>query len=314
MSFFSQFPKVDYDLLNNGVENEIIDIYRNVDVREFMIDDVITYTYYEVKDGERPDQVSKKLYGDDQYYWTFFITNDHLKDGLKAWPKSYRQLDNYIKTKYDKYSVITLEAKQKFSNGSFEGYIGDDGSINNIDGLDLFNDENIRIDLGSTGLFKPYLFDKNNFQLWFENTGVLIDNKESFKLEYEGEQTEKYNWLHTVFEPWMRKYNPRIVADIELTSTLGSAELEVLFDSLAFTVYDMSPIASLAPKNYINNDGDYISSYSVLVDKTEGNKDLYESYRQYEESKNDENGKLKIIRSNKIVAFADAYKELLNEG
>ena len=88
MSFFSQFPKTTYDLKRDGNRIEIRDIFRNVDVNEKIIPEASAYQNYYVKDGERPDQVSSKLYGKDSLYWTLFVANDFLKDGYTQWPLS----------------------------------------------------------------------------------------------------------------------------------------------------------------------------------------------------------------------------------
>ncbi len=86
--FFENFPKIRYDLLNNNKLIEVIDIFRHVDVNDVLADDLLSYRYYEIQEGDRPDQVSQALYGTPDYYWTFFIVNDFLKDGLPAWPIS----------------------------------------------------------------------------------------------------------------------------------------------------------------------------------------------------------------------------------
>jgi hypothetical protein len=108
MSFFKQFPKTTYDLKRDGQLIEIRNIFRNVDVNEKLIDPASSYQYYEIKDGERPDLVSSKLYRSSNYYWTFFVTNDHLKDGLQAWPLSYQQLQRKIQKYYAPYVVLEL--------------------------------------------------------------------------------------------------------------------------------------------------------------------------------------------------------------
>ena len=52
--------------------------------------------HYNIKDGERPDIVSQRLYSSTNYYWTFFLINDSLHDGLGSWPMSMQDLNQYI--------------------------------------------------------------------------------------------------------------------------------------------------------------------------------------------------------------------------
>lgn len=106
MSFFKQFPKRQYDFQEeNGSVRAVVDLFRHVDVSKVRLDGYISYTYYDVRTGERPDTVSTKLYGTPDYYWTFFIINNSLKKGLRAWPKTDQELERYIANRYDSYKV-----------------------------------------------------------------------------------------------------------------------------------------------------------------------------------------------------------------
>lgn len=108
MAFFKQFPNIIYDLDKKGNKVEVKDIFRFVDVNEKLIDPASAYQYYYIKDGERPDHVSAKLYKNSDFYWTFFVVNDFLKQGYSAWPLSYQQLQTQIKTDYQPYSVLEM--------------------------------------------------------------------------------------------------------------------------------------------------------------------------------------------------------------
>ena len=88
MAFFTQFPKTKYSVESDGIQTNITDIYRYVDVIEKSSQNVLAYKIVDVFDGERPDNLSQRLYGTPDYYWTFFIANDNLKDGIEAWPKA----------------------------------------------------------------------------------------------------------------------------------------------------------------------------------------------------------------------------------
>lgn len=108
MSFFKQFPKIDYDFRNSGTTQKMTDIYRSIRVLPNFLDQISGYKFYEIINGERPDIVSQRLYGTSNYYWTFFVVNDFLHDGYRAWPMSQEQLSEYIATQYEGY-VITTE-------------------------------------------------------------------------------------------------------------------------------------------------------------------------------------------------------------
>ena len=105
---FKQYPKTQYDLYSDGSTFTLTDITRGVVVdRSRLPDDSLLYTYYQLNNGDRPDVVSHKLYGDVQYYWTFFIINEFLRDGLAAWQLSSTDFNKMIATQYGKYSALT---------------------------------------------------------------------------------------------------------------------------------------------------------------------------------------------------------------
>ena len=100
MSFFKQFPTISYDFDRSGVLQNVVNIYRSVRPLQLFADNFSTYTYYDIKNGERPDIVSQRLYGSTNYYWTFFILNDFLHDGLAALPMSQEKLQTYMAAEY----------------------------------------------------------------------------------------------------------------------------------------------------------------------------------------------------------------------
>jgi hypothetical protein len=117
MAFFRQFPKVAYDFNRQGVINNMVDIYRSVRPLQNFVDNTSAYTYYEIRNGERPDIVSRNLYGNQNFYWTLFIINDFLHDGLQAWPMSQEDLQTYIGREYEGYVVTTNPVISRTSDG-----------------------------------------------------------------------------------------------------------------------------------------------------------------------------------------------------
>tara|TARA_B100000287_G_scaffold261920_1_gene246467 strand:- start:7185 stop:7991 length:807 start_codon:yes stop_codon:yes gene_type:complete len=103
--FFKQFPKVSYDFNQSGVKQDMVDIFRSIRPLPAFINQSTGYRFLEVQNGERPDLVSRRLYGVPDYYWTFFVVNDHLHDGYNAWPMSQEDLFDYINKQYEGYVV-----------------------------------------------------------------------------------------------------------------------------------------------------------------------------------------------------------------
>ena len=219
MSFFSQFPTIKYDINADGVKTDLTDMFRHVDVVDDLLDDVTNYTWYEIIEGERPDIVSTRLYGTPDYYWTFFVINETLKQGLNTWPKSYRQFELMLEQDYADYSTLIFIPRQypvarKYEN-SFE-------MLNYFGGLDIAND-NIRISTfddnpdGTKVQAEILKFDDNRFQLWVYNINNIgrfsrnrrwnieyIDNPYTDGQEYLEFEAEKTEWAKSALE-WTRK-------------------------------------------------------------------------------------------------------------
>ncbi len=117
MAFFKQFPKVNYDFKRDGVVQQMVDIYRNVRPLESFLDNISAYKFYNVQNGERPDLVSGRLYGTSQFYWTFFVVNEHLHDGYRSWPLSQEALQAYMNKQYDGFVIETApKVSSNFEN------------------------------------------------------------------------------------------------------------------------------------------------------------------------------------------------------
>jgi len=106
-NFFRQFPKTTYDFGSTGINRSITDLFRFIKADKDLFDDISTYQYYQIRHGDRPDTVSNDLYGTPNYYWTFFIVNDQLKDGLTGWPLNSDEFDKYMADVYSGTAIIT---------------------------------------------------------------------------------------------------------------------------------------------------------------------------------------------------------------
>lgn len=104
MAFFKNFPTTQYRVQQDTVIN-IVDIFRQVRAVSVLLDDVNAYEFYNIGDGERPDVTSFNLYDTVDYYWTFFILNDNLREGLNSWPKSFTEIEDFIERKYPGYAI-----------------------------------------------------------------------------------------------------------------------------------------------------------------------------------------------------------------
>jgi hypothetical protein len=97
--FFKQIPNILYDFKSDGKLFQAKDLFRKVSTWSYLQEGITGYNYYRITEGERPDVVAAKLYGDSTLYWTFFLVNENLQD-LNDWPKSGQLFHKFITRKY----------------------------------------------------------------------------------------------------------------------------------------------------------------------------------------------------------------------
>ena len=102
-TYFSQLPNLSYAVSMNkaGQTNDITikDYFRLLRLRSDIKRTDTLYVDYVIQDGERPDQIAFKEYGEEQFYWMILQVND-ITDYNNQWPLSYSALDEYILKKY----------------------------------------------------------------------------------------------------------------------------------------------------------------------------------------------------------------------
>ena len=102
--FFKNFPEIQYKL-DSGKIVTIKDFFRKATVDAAARDAVIDYTFHELEEGDRPDVLATKLYGNGDLHWTFFLVNENLQD-FNDWPKSGPVFHRFIERKYSGTALI----------------------------------------------------------------------------------------------------------------------------------------------------------------------------------------------------------------
>ena len=97
--YFEYFPQFTYDVKGDGTAKLVTDILRRVKVRNQIRDNVSFFDKYNVQDGETPEDIAYKLYGDSELHWVILMVND-VKDRFFDWPLSQIQFQNYLQSKY----------------------------------------------------------------------------------------------------------------------------------------------------------------------------------------------------------------------
>jgi len=63
------------------------------------------YDTYDVKNGESPESIAHKLYGDSELHWVILLLNN-VTDRFHDWPMSEAQFLQFVNDKYDNVDAI----------------------------------------------------------------------------------------------------------------------------------------------------------------------------------------------------------------
>ena len=98
--FFSPFPRIEYNLSGvNGNTQEVTDIFRRVKVRNKISDNVILFDKYDVQEGEKPEDIAYKIYGEADYFWVVTLINN-VVNRYYDWPLDEFVFQQYVADKY----------------------------------------------------------------------------------------------------------------------------------------------------------------------------------------------------------------------
>jgi hypothetical protein len=77
----------------------LTDISRNIRFRKEVLSNITTYESYDIMDGETPEIIAEKIYGNAEYHWIIMLAND-MYDYRKDFPLTQLQLEKYVSDKY----------------------------------------------------------------------------------------------------------------------------------------------------------------------------------------------------------------------
>lgn len=100
--FFKKTPTMLYDFYPNGKLNyySVKDITQNVRFIKEFLNNVTIYDEYDIQDGETPELVAEKVYGNPNYHWIILLANE-IYDPVEDWPLPQYALETFITRKYE---------------------------------------------------------------------------------------------------------------------------------------------------------------------------------------------------------------------
>jgi len=97
--YFKSFPIIPYDSVGDLQFKDVTNLLRRVGLRAKLKSNTSLYDTYDVKEGETPEIIAFKLYGDSELHWIILIVND-ITDRYHQWPMNFSQFNEYLNDKY----------------------------------------------------------------------------------------------------------------------------------------------------------------------------------------------------------------------
>ena len=97
--YFNKFPLMVYDVKGNKNYKLLPDILKRVKLRSGLSSSRFVFDKYNVKEGEKPEDIAFKYYGDAQYHWVVLMVNN-ITDRFYQWPMLQADFADYLTDKY----------------------------------------------------------------------------------------------------------------------------------------------------------------------------------------------------------------------
>jgi len=155
MGYFDRFPLMTYDIKNNNVYKLLPDILRRVKLRSSIRSGVFMFDNYDVVDGDKPEDVAFKFYGDAELHWVILMTNN-ITDRYYEWPMTQPQFQNFIE---DKYGLANIDAIHHYEITQTSGPTSSNGPDDYSHLLECNSDEEGAVSVSNRG-YEQRLQDK----------------------------------------------------------------------------------------------------------------------------------------------------------
>lgn len=154
--YFSLLPNIEYDekpISYPFSESDVVtakNFFRRYKINDDIFSYAVFFKKYAIEDGERPDSLADKAYGDPFYDWVILLTNN-LVNVQYDWPMTNYQISKVLESEYDDaYSEIDyyetikigqyaagLRVDETFYNGQHKVNI--DGTVSLKNGNEICN-------------------------------------------------------------------------------------------------------------------------------------------------------------------------------
>jgi len=127
--YFNNFPTIPYDSELTGEYKDVKNLLRRVGIRAKVKANTLLFDTYDVRNGETPESLAFKLYGDAELHWVIMLVNN-ITDRYHDWPMTEAQFIQFVK---DKYANIDGTHHYEITQTSGDTSIKIDVGTNNTD-------------------------------------------------------------------------------------------------------------------------------------------------------------------------------------
>lgn len=114
--YFSEFNKIYYDFPDNSPSGRFIqvltDITQNVRVRKNVLEQITLYDEYDMQDGDTPEIIAEKYYGNPEYHWIILLVNQRY-DYINDFPLPMYELEQHTINTYGPDQVDNIHHYEK---------------------------------------------------------------------------------------------------------------------------------------------------------------------------------------------------------
>ena len=93
--YFESFPLIPYDSVGDGNYKLVTNLLKRVALRSKVKTNASLFDTYDVKEGQTPEEIANKLYGDPNLHWIVMYVNN-VTDRYHQWPMTTPQFLSFI--------------------------------------------------------------------------------------------------------------------------------------------------------------------------------------------------------------------------
>lgn len=286
MAYFSHFPNIFY---RGHVTKNIV---ARAAVPPEIFKDVSVFYPYELKEGDRPDIASERIYRSPFYDWAIYLTNN-IVDPYYDWYMSQRQFEQHIERKYG-----SVEAAKRTTMFYRVNWLQDDSNLtpSGFEQLPVVLKkywEAVYDELtGSVIKYKRRQLDVTQNTNKIVQLDVVYLNDKSFAVGEQVQQTSGGSVTATAFVVWAG------TDSVIIQHTAGD-----FTEGSTFEGYDTSTQCR-------------ITSVATLMENISSTEAAYWSpisYYEYEEENNEDKRTIQLLAPRYITIAQDQFKQLISE-